>query len=74
MITEMSTRQEIEYTKAITYLVRQEQPATDEDKAALIAQWQERPYAYVIEARNYNRQKSGYRVRDRRKKPQEVSR
>ena len=72
MITEMSTNQEIAYTKAITYLVKQEQPATDEDRDVLIAQWCEHSYDYVIEARDYNRRKNGYRIRDRRKKAQET--
>jgi hypothetical protein len=72
MITEMTTSQEIAYTKAISYLVKQERPATDEDRETLTAQWQERSYEAVIEARDYNRRKTGYRIRDRRKKAQEA--
>jgi hypothetical protein len=70
----MTTQQEIAYTKAITYLVKQENPTTDEDRDASIAQWCEHSYDYVIQARDYTRRKNGYRVRDRSKKAQEVSR
>jgi hypothetical protein len=72
MITEMSIQQEIAYTKAISYLVKQEQPITDEDRETLTAEWCEHSYDYVIEARDYNRRKTGYRIRDRSKKAQET--